>query len=85
MICVISGVEQTDARSLQNFRSAMSNFTKQISENGVFFVLCFLVAATFIMGGSARSDVQSLALLRPLAIVVLGFWTLEINDRGSSQ
>ena len=60
----------------------MSNFTKQISENGVFFVLCFLVAATFIMGGSARSDVQSLALLRPLAIVVLefGFWKLTIED-----
>lgn len=60
----------------------MSIFTKQISENGVFFVLCFLVAAAFIMGGSARSDVQSLALLRPLAIVVLGFglWKLTIDD-----
>lgn len=59
----------------------MSNFIKQLSENGALLVLCSLLIASFALGGSARSDPQSLAVLRPLAVLALGFgiWKLRIE------
>ena len=43
-------------------------------------LFCFLIALAFT-GGSSRSDVQSLAFLLPLSIIVcaIGLWTLELS------
>ena len=82
MICVGSVAISTEPLVvLTKFGSAMSNFIKQLSENGAFLVLCSLLIASFAMGGSARSDPQSLAVLRPLAVLALGFgiWKLRIE------
>lgn len=79
----MSGAEQSGPPVIMFIsRTAMSNFAKQISENSVYLVLCLLILAAFTMGGSARSDTQTLALLRPFAIIVLGFGlcTLRITD-----
>lgn len=38
-----------------------------LSADHTFLVLAGLLVATFVMGGASRADVQSLALLRPLA------------------
>lgn len=38
-----------------------------------FWAICLLLAACFALGGSARGDVASLIVLRPLAILLLGF------------
>lgn len=45
-----------------------------------FWVLSILLVACFALGGSARGEVASLMVLRPLAILALGFglWRLEI-------
>lgn len=38
-----------------------------------FAVFCLLVACVFAMGGSARADISSLVLLRPLAFLAAGY------------
>jgi O-antigen ligase len=38
-----------------------------------FWVLSAFLAAVFLMGGSSRADVQSLIILRPLAVLVCGY------------
>ena len=43
------------------------------SGSAQFFVLSAFLAAAFAMGGSARGDIQSLMILRPLAALTLGF------------
>lgn len=47
--------------------------------SGVFWALSLLLAACFVLGGSARGEVASLMVLRPLAILLLGFglWRLK--------
>lgn len=49
------------------------------SSNLPFALLTVLVVASFLLGGSARADVTSLLVLRPLALVLLaaGFLTLR--------
>lgn len=44
-----------------------------------FWALAFLLVACFAFGGSARGDVASLVILRPLAALMLGFglWHLQ--------
>ena len=44
-----------------------------------FWALCLLLTACFLIGGSARGEVASLMILRPLAILILGFalWRLQ--------
>ena len=49
--------------------------------SGPFRALCLLLVAVFLMGGGARADIQSLALLRPLAILLL-FYGMARLDRG---
>ena len=46
-----------------------------------FWLLAILLIAAFILGGSARGDVQSLIILRPLAAVMLGvgLWKLKFE------
>lgn len=48
--------------------------------SGPFRALCLLLVAVFLLGGGARADIQSLAFLRPLAIVLL-FYGLARLDR----
>lgn len=44
-----------------------------------YWALVLLISSVFVLGGSARSDPQSLALLRPLSIcfLVFGLWDLK--------
>ncbi|MBX3565286.1 MAG: O-antigen ligase family protein [Sphingomonas sp.] len=44
-----------------------------------FFALASLLVLVFFMGGGARSDIISLVILRPVAILLLGYglWTLR--------
>lgn len=44
-----------------------------------FFILAGFLVAVFLFGGGARSDIQSLLLLRPLAVLVCAaaLWTLR--------
>lgn len=46
---------------------------------GTFLAFCALLLAAFAMGGGARGDIASLMILRPLAILLLGYglWTLR--------
>jgi O-antigen ligase len=46
-----------------------------------FWLLCAFIVLTFAMGGGARSDIQSLAILRPAAALTLGYalWGLDID------
>lgn len=46
---------------------------RQGAANAAFWILCVLLAAVFLLGGGARGDIQSLMILRPLAILALGF------------
>jgi len=45
-------------------------------------VLLFFIGAVFVLGGSGRSDVTSLLLLRPLAVIVLAFGLLALTTEG---
>lgn len=49
---------------------------------GPFQALAALLILTFLTGGAARSDVQSLIILRPVSVLILGFglWTLRWSD-----
>ncbi len=40
--------------------------------NWLFLLLVGFIALIFLMGGSARLEVQSLVILRPVAVLVLG-------------
>jgi O-antigen ligase len=44
-----------------------------------FWALAVLLVAAFAMGGGARGDIQSLIVLRPLAILLLGFGLLSLR------
>jgi O-antigen ligase len=47
-----------------------------------FWLLAIFVILTFITGGSARGDVQSLIVLRPVAIVLcaISLWTIKLEQ-----
>lgn len=47
-----------------------------------FWALCFLLCACFALGGSARGDVASLMILRPISVLLLGFglWRLQLSQ-----
>src|SRR3546814_9667270 len=47
--------------------------------------LFFLVGAAFLLGGGARSDVTSLLLLRPLAVLVLAIGLLALTPTASRR
>lgn len=57
--------------------SKLRNFSTE--RPAAYWALALLFSSVFILGGSARSDPQSLALLRPLSICVLalGLWGLK--------
>lgn len=42
------------------------------SLDAAYLTLCLLLTAAFLLGGSARGDVQSLIVLRPLGLLALG-------------
>lgn len=46
-----------------------------------FWLLIAFIVVTFVTGGGARSDIQSLAILRPVAALALGYalWGLDIE------
>lgn len=50
--------------------------------SSAFWALILLLAAAFVLGGSARGDVASLMVLRPLAAGLLGFavWQLRFEQ-----
>ncbi len=45
----------------------------------LFWVLVSFIAVTFLLGGGSRADIQSLVILRPLAVIVcgVGLWSLS--------
>lgn len=45
---------------------------RSIQTSYPLWVIVFFLAAVFLMGGGARGDIQSLVILRPLAILCLG-------------
>ena len=47
--------------------------------NSAFWAFCALLLACFWLGGSARADVGALMILRPLAIVLLGFGLVRLT------
>lgn len=49
-----------------------------------FWLLCAFIILTFATGGGARSDIQSLAILRPVSAVMLGYalWGIDRNAIG---
>ena len=53
--------------------------TKMITSNIPFWALITFLIITFMLGGSARGDVESLILLRPVAVFFLcvGLWNLK--------
>lgn len=44
-----------------------------------FCLLVFFLVLSFFLGGGARSDIQSLALLRPIAIIFLALGCIGVN------
>lgn len=50
--------------------------------SATFWALCVLLVACFVLGGSARGNVASLIVLRPLSILLLGFglWHLRMSQ-----
>ena len=48
--------------------------------SATFWVLCVLLVACFVLGGSARGNVASLMILRPISALLLGFglWRLQM-------
>jgi O-antigen ligase len=48
-------------------------------DRGQFLALCLLLLLALLMGGASRGDVSSLVILRPAAILLLGYglWGLE--------
>ncbi len=44
-----------------------------------FIVLCAFLVAAFAMGGSARGDIQSLMILRPVSAITLGYGLTSLN------
>lgn len=49
--------------------------------SGAFRALCLLLVATFMLGGGARGDIQSLFILRPIAIGLLFYGLSRIERR----
>ncbi len=47
-----------------------------------FWILCAFLVLAFLTGGSSRADVQSLAILRPVAVLAcfFGAWHLRFED-----
>lgn len=50
----------------------LQNVSNAIESSYLKWVVVFFLAAVFLMGGGARGDIQSLAILRPLAVLCLG-------------
>lgn len=46
-----------------------------------FFAAAVFLGAVFLIGGGARSDIVSLVILRPLAVVALGFALYDVDLR----
>lgn len=55
---------------------------KNIVDAAPFWSLSIFVLLTFVLGGGARGDIQSLAILRPLSAVALAYalWGLRMAD-----
>ena len=49
------------------------SFFKNISVTAPFAIMVFFLILLFLTGGGARSDIQSLVILRPAAAVVIGY------------
>lgn len=52
-----------------------------MATSGPLRAICLLLVAAFLFGGGARSDIGSLVILRPLAVLILGYglWGLELS------
>ena len=63
-------------------RPAKSAAWRTPAFDGPFLAFCLLAIVTALMGGSARADVQSLIVLRPVAALLLGYglWLLDADD-----
>ncbi len=54
---------------------------KASKSSGPLRALCLLLVAAFLLGGGARGDVQSLIVLRPLAILLLAYGLAGLRRR----
>ncbi|WP_120716792.1 O-antigen ligase family protein [Tsuneonella amylolytica] len=50
-----------------------------------FKVLAVFLAVVFLLGGGARADIASLVLLRPLSVVLAGWWILRLDRAALSR
>ena len=67
---------QSQSGHLRRIPSASSLFGVISPQCGVLGLFLF---AAFLMGGSARNDIESLSILRPLGVVTLGFGLTSLN------
>ena len=50
-----------------------------------FKVLAVFLALVFLVGGGARADIASLVILRPLAVVLAGWWIVRLDRTAVSR
>ena len=64
---------------LSNQKRSRRKSRSPVRASAAFWVLAGLLASVFLTGGGARADLQSLVVLRPLAIIagMWGLWTLR--------
>ena len=68
------------ARSTKHRRASRGSISSSLTSGRArFTAFAVLVFAAFLMGGSARPDVQSLVILRPLAILLGGYALIVIT------
>lgn len=59
----------------------MTKTFKGMAKFSPFHLLCAFLVLVFFTGGSARADVASLVLLRPIAVVIFGAGLLTLNRK----
>jgi O-antigen ligase len=67
------------ARSLELSDRVARSSKKPWLERGAFWGLVALLIVTFFLGGASRADVQSLAILRPAAVLFCGLGLLSLR------
>ena len=53
--------------------TAIAAHRTMTASSGPFRAMCLLLVAAFLLGGGSRADITSLIVLRPLAVLILGY------------
>lgn len=83
----MSTVEQDDVRGVDLKHSSMRRRKREPSRmrmatpgaNWTFWILAAFLCAIFLLGGSSQSNVPSLILLRPMAVLAAGFGIARLS------